>query len=92
MVAAFESSLRLSLYHTWATRILTKHSQEPSGRGWLTNEEWVGRIKEVFGTDKVMDHTDEGFYQPDKAGLAKWTEDYKTVGAGWELDNGEQSP
>ena len=82
LVAAFESSLRLSLYHTWATRILTKHIQEPSGRGWLTNEEWVGRIKEIFGTEKVMDHTDEGFYRPDKAYLAKWTEDYKTAGAG----------
>ena len=52
------------------------------GRGWLSNDEWVGRVTEVFGTDKVIDHSDEGFYSPDKAYLAKWTEDYKTAGAG----------
>jgi aldehyde:ferredoxin oxidoreductase len=82
LIAAFESSLRLTLYHTWATRFLTKHSEEPNGRGWLSNEEWVNRVKEVFGTEKVIDHSDEGFYQPEKAHLAKWTEDYKTAGAG----------
>jgi aldehyde:ferredoxin oxidoreductase len=41
-----------------------------------------GRLKELFGTEKVIDHSDEGFYQPEKASLAKWTEDYKTAGAG----------
>ena len=81
-LAAFESSLRLSLYHTWATRILAKHSEEPMGRGWLSNEEWFGRTKELFGSEKVIDHSDEGFYDPSKALLAKWTEDYKTAGAG----------
>jgi aldehyde:ferredoxin oxidoreductase len=40
LVAAFESSQRLSLYHTWATRVLPKHSEEPMGRGWLSNDEW----------------------------------------------------
>jgi aldehyde:ferredoxin oxidoreductase len=82
LLAAVESSGRLSLYHTWASRILLKHVEEPSGRGWLSNEEWVGRIKELFGTDKVIDHSEYGFYQPDKAHLAKWTEDYKTAAAG----------
>ena len=76
LIAAFESSQRLTLYHTWATRILTKHCEETAGRGWLTNDEWVGRVTEVFGSDKVIDHSDKGFYQPDKAYLAKWTEDY----------------
>jgi aldehyde:ferredoxin oxidoreductase len=82
LLAAFESSGRLSLYHTWANRTLMKHCEEPNGRGWLSNDEWVGRIKELFGTEKVIDHSDEGFYQPDKAFLAKWTEDYKTAAAG----------
>jgi len=82
LVAAVESSQRLPLYHTWATRILTKHAEEPNGRGWVKNDEWVGRVKELFGTDKVIDHSDEAFYRPDKAYLAKWTEDYKTAGAG----------
>ena len=52
------------------------------GRGWLSNKEWVGRIKDLFGTEKVLDHSDEGYYHPNKALLAKWTEDYKTAGAG----------
>ena len=81
LLAAVESSARLSLYHTWAWSLL-RHAEEPDGRGWLTNEEWTGRIKEIFKTDRVFDNSDEGFYQPDKAFLAKWTEDYKTAGAG----------
>jgi aldehyde:ferredoxin oxidoreductase len=81
-LAAFESSQRLTLYHTWATKFMAKHSEEPLGRGWLSNEEWVSRIKEVFGTENVIDHSDEGYYQPEKAYLAKWTEDYKTAGSG----------
>jgi aldehyde:ferredoxin oxidoreductase len=82
LLTAFESSMRLMLLHTWASRILYKHSEEPSGRGWLTNEEWVNRVKDLFGTGRVIDHSDEWVYQPDKAYLAKWTEDYKTAGGG----------
>jgi aldehyde:ferredoxin oxidoreductase len=82
LLAAFESNGRLSLYHTWPSRIFFKHAEEPNGRGWLNNGEWVSRIREIFGTDKVIDHSEEGFYRPDKAFLAKWTEDYKTAGAG----------
>jgi aldehyde:ferredoxin oxidoreductase len=92
LLAAFESSMRLSLYHTWATKFLLRHNEEPMGRGWLTNEEWVNRVREIFGTE-VFDHSDDGFYQPDKTFLAKWTEDYKTAGAGcfilcdWTMGN-----
>ncbi len=82
LLAACESSGRLALYHTWALHILSKHHAYPDGRGWLKNEEWVGRLQEVFGTDKVIDHSEAAFYEPDKAYLAKWTEDYKTAGAG----------
>jgi aldehyde:ferredoxin oxidoreductase len=49
-LGAFESSGRLTLYHTWAARTILKHSEEPMGYGWLSNDEWVGRIKELFGT------------------------------------------
>jgi aldehyde:ferredoxin oxidoreductase len=81
-LAAFESSQRLTLYHTWSCRILFKHCEEPQGRGWLTNEEWTSYLEELFGTEKIIDHSDEGYYQPDKAYLAKWTEDFKTFSAG----------
>jgi len=82
LLAAVESSARLSLYHTWANRIVMKHGEESDGRGWLSNDEWVSRIKELLGTDTVIDHSNEGYYRPDKAFLAKWTEDYKTATAG----------
>ena len=81
--AAFESSVKLPLFHTWATRFLYKHEEEPAGRGWLTNDEWVQRVREIFGERNVIDHSsEEAYYHPDKAFLAKWTEDYKTMGAG----------
>jgi len=78
--AACDSSHRKEFYHTWATKFMRFHPQDSGGV--VTLEEWMNVVKEVLGRVDVVDHIGDAYYAPNKAWLAKWTEDYKTAVSG----------
>jgi len=78
--AACDSSHRKEFYHTWATKVMRFHPQDPGGV--VTLDEWVNVIAQIFGRKDIIDHTGDEYYAANKAWLAKWTEDYKTAVSG----------
>lgn len=78
--AACDSSHRKEFYHTWATKFMRFHPEDPGGV--VNLDEWMNVIKDVLGRTDVVDHTGDAYYAPDKGWLAKWTEDYKTAVSG----------
>lgn len=78
--AACDSSHRKEFYHTWATKVMRFHPQDSGGV--VTLEEWVNGVKDIFSRTDILDHTGDAYYAPNKAWLAKWTEDYKTAVSG----------
>jgi aldehyde:ferredoxin oxidoreductase len=84
--AAMDSSQRLVLYHPWAARIVRKNpgytaGDRNEGAGWVTVDEWVSVVKELFD-EGVIDHTGDSFYDASKAFLSKWLENYRTATCG----------
>lgn len=80
--AATDSSERLVHYHTWAARTVRKNPGYYSGTGWLTVEEWLSVLKEIFQDEKIIDHSGDAYYDRSKAHLARWLEDYRTAVCG----------
>lgn len=79
LLGATDVSTRLAKYHTWAREIIYKHKDHTDGAGWVNIDEWVGGLEDIFGRTDFLDHTDDAFYSPNKAWLAKWLEDFKTA-------------
>ncbi|HEY4700220.1 MAG TPA: aldehyde ferredoxin oxidoreductase C-terminal domain-containing protein, partial [Nitrososphaerales archaeon] len=61
--------------------LVTRNHVEYSEFGWLTAEELVSIVKDVWGEMglKAIDRTDSGMYNEGHAYVAKWVQDYECV-------------
>jgi aldehyde:ferredoxin oxidoreductase len=57
----------------WTFRMMTKGTYPQSG--WLKEKEVAHIAKELFGTTKAIDYSDEGYYDPIHAKTAAWAQD-----------------
>ena len=83
--STMDSSIRYEFFHPWTSRIAQKNPGEDVGSGWVTVDEWVSILKEVFGREDIIDHTGDAYYAPNKGWLAKWLEDSRTASTGMGL-------
>jgi len=57
----------------WTFRMMTKGTYPKSG--WLKEKEVAHIAKELFGTTKAIDYSDENYFDPIHAKTAKWAQD-----------------
>lgn len=79
LLAATDVTVRMGLAHSWGREVMYKHQDHSGNAGWVTIDEFVNGLKAIFGRSDIINHTDDAYYEPNKAWLAKWFEDFKTA-------------